>query len=124
MVRKHPHLRQHPRPTMPTRCGPRTASTRSPDATSSFSTASSPLFRESFLAVWAELGSLAGSGPPALPWGSALISGSEPLNFKKSVMDAVGLPPVVQLMSMWRPTIESLRAQDAAGQESQNAQDA
>lgn len=39
-------------------------------------------------------------------------------------MDYVGLPPVVQLMSMLRPTIESLRPQDAAGQESQNAQDA
>jgi hypothetical protein len=53
-----------------------------------------------------------------------LVSGSEPMRFKKSVMDAVGFPPVVQLMSMLRPSVESLRAQDAASQESQNAQDA
>jgi len=39
-------------------------------------------------------------------------------------MYAVGLPPVIQLMNMLRPTIESLRPQDAAGQESQNPQDA
>lgn len=83
-----------------------------------------PHIRRSFLAVWTELGNLAGSEPPVLPWGSALVSGSEPLRFKKSVMDAVGFPPVVQLMSMLRPSVESLRAQDAASQEGQNAQDA
>ncbi len=65
---------------------------------------------------------LAGSEPPALPWGSALIGGSEPLRFEKRVMGAVGLSPVVQLMSMLRPTIETLRAQDGA-QENEGAQD-
>jgi len=43
-----------------------------------------PHIRESFLAVWAELGNLAGSEPPALPWGSALICGSEPLNSRRA----------------------------------------
>ena len=76
-----------------------------------------PHIRKSFLAIWAELGSLAGSEPPALPWGSALISGTELLRFGKSVMYTVGFPPMVQLMSMLRPTVESLRAQDAADQE-------
>jgi hypothetical protein len=35
-----------------------------------------PRRRESFLALWAELGTLPGSEPPALPRGSALIGGS------------------------------------------------
>jgi len=69
-----------------------------------------PHIRKSFLDLWAELGALAGSGeasPPAMLWGSAIIPGSEPIRFKKSVMDATdGLPPVVQLMSMLRQTVE------------------
>jgi hypothetical protein len=78
-----------------------------------------PHIRRSFLALWTELCSLTGdSEPPVLPWESALITGSEPMRFKKRVMDADVLPPIVQLMSMLRPTVEILRAQeDATAQE-------
>ena len=68
-----------------------------------------PHIRRSFLALWTELCPLVGdSEPPALPWESAMIAGSEPIRFKKRVMDADVLPPVVQLMSMLGPTVESL----------------
>jgi hypothetical protein len=70
--------------------------------------------KKSFLDLWAELGTLAGTEPPpALPWGSVMISGSEPIRFKKHVMDADGVMPVVQLMSMLRQTVERLQMQDA-----------
>jgi hypothetical protein len=72
-----------------------------------------PHIKKSFLDLWAELGALAGTEPPpALPWGSVMISGSEPIRFKKRVMDADGVSPVVQLMSMLRETVERLRIQD------------
>ena len=70
--------------------------------------------KKSFLDLWAELGTLTGTEPPpALPWGSVMISGSEPIRFKKHVMDADGVLPVVQLMSMLRQTVERLQMQDA-----------
>jgi hypothetical protein len=73
-----------------------------------------PHVKKSFLDLWAELGTLAGTEPPpAMPWGSVMISGSEPIRFKKRVMDADGVSPVVQLMSMLRETVERLRMQDA-----------
>jgi hypothetical protein len=75
-----------------------------------------PHIRKSFLDLWNELGALAGTGeapPPAMLWGSAIIPGSEPIRFKKRVMDAAdGSLPVVQLMSMLRQTVENLRMQD------------
>jgi hypothetical protein len=48
-----------------------------------------------------------------MPRGSVMISGSEPIRFKKQVMDADGVSPVVQLMSMLREIVERLRMQDA-----------
>jgi hypothetical protein len=42
-----------------------------------------------------------------------MISGSEPIRFKKRVMDTDGVSPVVQLMSMLRETVERLRMQHA-----------
>lgn len=75
-----------------------------------------PHIRKSFLDLWAELGALAGTGeapPLAMLWGSTIIPGSEPIRFTKRVMDAAdGLPPVVQLMSMLRETVEKLRMED------------
>ncbi len=61
-----------------------------------------PDIRKSFLALWEELGTLFGSELPTP------IDGSEPPRSKKPVM------AVVQLMSMLLPTVESLRAEDAA----------
>jgi hypothetical protein len=85
-----------------------------------------PHIRKSFLDLWAELGALAGTGdspPPAMLWGSAMVPGSEPIRFKKSVMDAAdGLPPVVQLMSMLRQTVEILRTQDDTQVDNDNVQ--
>ena len=69
-----------------------------------------PHVRALFMALWEELGTLAGTEPPDIPWASAMISGTEPIRFKKPVMDANVLPPVVQLMSMLRPLVEELRA--------------
>jgi hypothetical protein len=75
-----------------------------------------PHIRKSFMDLWDELGTLAGTGgapPPAMMWGSAIIPGSEPIRFRKRVMEAAdGSPPVVQLMSMLRQTVEDLRMQD------------
>jgi hypothetical protein len=83
-----------------------------------------PHLRKSFLAVWAELESLAGTEPPALPSESAAISGSEPIRFKNRVMDADGLSPVERLISILRPTANRVREQEAAAQEdAQDAQD-
>jgi hypothetical protein len=84
-----------------------------------------PHIRKSFLDLWAELGALAGTGeaPPAMLWGSAIIPGSEPIRFKKRVMDAAdGLPPVVQLMSMLRQTVEILPMQDDTQVDNDNVQ--
>jgi hypothetical protein len=85
-----------------------------------------PHIRKSFLDLWAELGALAGTGeapPPAMMWGSAIIPGSEPIRFKKRVMEAAdGLPPVVQLMSMLRQTVEKLRIQDDTQVDNDNVQ--
>jgi hypothetical protein len=85
-----------------------------------------PHIRKSFLDLWAELGVLAGTGeapPPAMMWGSAIIPGSEPIRFKKRVMEAAdGLPPVVQLMSMLRQTVEKLRIQDDTQVDNDNVQ--
>jgi hypothetical protein len=73
-----------------------------------------PYIKKSFLDLWAELGTLAGTeSPPAIPWGSVMIGGSEPIRFKKHVMDDDGVLPVVQLMSMLRQTVEGLQTQDA-----------
>jgi hypothetical protein len=54
-------------------------------------------------------------------WGSAIIPGSEPIRLKKSVMGAA-LPPVVQLMSMLRQTVEILRMQDDTQVDNDNVQ--
>jgi hypothetical protein len=51
-----------------------------------------------------------------------MISGNEPIRFKKPVMDPDVLPPVVQLMSILRPVVEeprNLNERDA--QETQDA---
>ena len=69
--------------------------------------------RTAFLALWAEAEDLAGRPPPDVHWESIMVSGSEPPRFKRRVMDADMLPPVVQLMSMLRPIAEALRAADS-----------
>jgi hypothetical protein len=69
--------------------------------------------RIAFLALWAEAQNLAGRPPPDVHWESIMVSGSEPPRFKRRVMDADILPPVVQLMSMLRPIAEALRASDS-----------
>jgi hypothetical protein len=82
-----------------------------------------PHIKKSFFDLWAELGALSGGTepPPVLPWGSVMISGSEPIRFKKRVMDADGVSPVVQLMSMLRQTVDRLRMLDA-GADNDNVQ--
>jgi hypothetical protein len=82
--------------------------------------------RESFLALWAELRDRAGTEPPALPWDSIVIGGRAPIRFRKPTMEADDLPPIVQLMSMLRPTVERLRKQDVQedAQRTQNDHDA
>ena len=42
-----------------------------------------------------------------------MVSGIEPLRFRRRVLDAYMLPPVVQLMIMLRPIVEALRAADS-----------
>ena len=69
--------------------------------------------RTAFLALWAEAEDVAGRAPPDIRWESVMIGGSEPPRFKRRVMDADILPPVVQLMSMLRPIVEALRAADS-----------
>ncbi|KAI0289542.1 hypothetical protein B0F90DRAFT_1793254 [Multifurca ochricompacta] len=66
--------------------------------------------KQTFLALWAELEGVAGRDPPDIRWENVLINGSEPPRFKKRVMDADVLPPIVQLMSMMQPLVKKLRA--------------
>jgi len=82
--------------------------------------------RESSLALWAELRGLAGTEPPAFPWDLVVVGGRRPIRFRKPTMDVDDLPPVVQLMSMLRPTVEGLRKQDVQedAQRTQNGHDA
>ncbi|KAI0292622.1 hypothetical protein B0F90DRAFT_1769671 [Multifurca ochricompacta] len=68
--------------------------------------------KQTFLALWAELEGVAGRDPPDIRWENVLINGSEPPRFKKRVMDADVLPPIVQLMSMMQPLVKKLRALD------------
>ena len=69
--------------------------------------------RAAFLALWAEAEELAGRPPPDIRWESVMVGGSEPPRFKRRVMDADLMPPVVQLMSMLRPIAEALRAAES-----------
>ncbi|KAH9033861.1 hypothetical protein EDB84DRAFT_1488240 [Lactarius hengduanensis] len=68
--------------------------------------------RAAFLARWAEAEDLAGRTAPDIRWESVMVSGSEPPRFKRRVMDADVMPPIVQFMSMLRPIAEALRAAD------------
>lgn len=77
--------------------------------------------RAAFLALWAEAEDLAGRPPPDIRWESVMIGGSEPPRFKRRVIDADTMPPVVQLMSMLRPIAEALRAADPTGAQSTDA---
>jgi hypothetical protein len=86
-----------------------------------------PHIRKSFLDLWAKLSALAGTGeapPPAMLWCSAIIPESEPIRFKKRVMEAAdGSPPVFQLMSVLRQTVENLRMYDDTQVDNDNVQE-
>ncbi|KAI9433333.1 hypothetical protein H4582DRAFT_1988573 [Lactarius indigo] len=71
--------------------------------------------RTAFLARLKEAEELAGRPVPDIRWESVMVGGSEPPRFKRRVMDADVLPPILQLMSMLRPITEALRAADSVG---------